>query len=254
MVEALPSRLSGQFTSVGVDLLPVHLTTTGVDIHLAGLEPTFTLPDVADDPEEEDDGSSKVRLKEGLGVEGLDGNIELGNEHKNDEDETEPRTVDASNGLEGDLVQSVAVVLPGGTEANVGHADGAPGEQSGQTRQRLEPGEDDGTARAQVDVGQATKDQDSADGEQRSSGLVNVCEDLGGVSLLGQGRQGTAATIDGRDTDGQDGNQNDDVHEAVKANQTGIFTDQDERRSSDVDVIAGAEQVGVVVGNQQADE
>jgi hypothetical protein len=65
-----------------VDLVPVELTATGVDINLVSAEPTSTLPDEATDPEEDDDGDSKHELEEALSsVEstsgGSDGNEEL---------------------------------------------------------------------------------------------------------------------------------------------------------------------------------
>jgi hypothetical protein len=69
---------------------------------------------------------------------------------------------------------------------------------------------------------------------------------------LGQGSQSTAAAIYSRNADGENGNQNDDIHEAVKPLQAGVFTNQDKRRGIDIDVRAGAEQVIVIVRNQQA--
>ena len=53
---------------VGIDLIPVELTTAGVDVHLVCSEPTGALPEVADDPEEDDDGEGEVGLEEALGV------------------------------------------------------------------------------------------------------------------------------------------------------------------------------------------
>ena len=80
--ETSPGGPSGNLGTVGVDGLPVELTTATVDIHLVGAEPAGTLPGESDDPEEHDDEESKVRREETLsvvqvGAGGSDGVVEL---------------------------------------------------------------------------------------------------------------------------------------------------------------------------------
>lgn len=54
--------------SVGIDGFPIMLTTTGIKINLVELKEALALPQVADGPEEEDDGKSEVGLEETLGI------------------------------------------------------------------------------------------------------------------------------------------------------------------------------------------
>jgi len=64
--------------------------------------------------------------------------------HQDDDDNenTDPRANDTTSGLERNLIQGVSVVSPSLAEANMGEADGAPGEESGKSRERDEPVED----------------------------------------------------------------------------------------------------------------
>jgi hypothetical protein len=78
-----PSRPGGNLGAVGVDGLPVELTTTTVDIHLVGAEPAGALPGETNDPEEDDNEEGEVAGEETLGVvqfraRGGDGVVELG--------------------------------------------------------------------------------------------------------------------------------------------------------------------------------
>lgn len=64
--EATPCGPRGNLGTVGVDGVPVELTTAGVDIHLVGSEPTGALPGEADDPEDNDAEQGKLTLEEAL--------------------------------------------------------------------------------------------------------------------------------------------------------------------------------------------
>tara|TARA_R110002060_G_scaffold69811_1_gene78420 strand:- start:471 stop:830 length:360 start_codon:yes stop_codon:yes gene_type:complete len=109
---------------MGVDGLPVVLTTSGIDIHVSELDPSLALPDPADNVEEDDHRESKVSLEEVLGrgettADRGDGDEELSGHADEDEEETEVGTIDTSNGLEWDLIEGVALVLPAGAETDV---------------------------------------------------------------------------------------------------------------------------------------
>lgn len=56
------------FGTLGVDVLPVDLATTRVDIDLVGAEPSLALPEITTGPEEEDNRKRKVCLEEALGI------------------------------------------------------------------------------------------------------------------------------------------------------------------------------------------
>lgn len=116
-----------------------------------------SLPDVADNVEEDQDECSKIGgwkaresgqehnmiADEQLTEEALSNiarvlghatnrpqcDIELSDKDEGDEDNTEPGTVDTAEGLEGQFFEGVALNLPSTTEANVAQADGQPGEK-----------------------------------------------------------------------------------------------------------------------------
>lgn len=122
---AAPSRHGGDAGTVGVDLLPVVLTETSIEIDLVNGEPTSALPEVTAGPEDEDDGNGKAGHEEvlssagaGLAV-GHDGNEDLGNQDDSAESETHVRAVDTTSSVEGDLVERATLPLPGSAETNV---------------------------------------------------------------------------------------------------------------------------------------
>lgn len=82
----LPGGRRSKLTTVSVDAVPVMLTETSVEVNLAKLQPTLSLPDVAKDVKDNDNGEGQVGLEEGLGitdgaVEVGDGSVELSNQN-----------------------------------------------------------------------------------------------------------------------------------------------------------------------------
>lgn len=146
------------------------------------------------------------------------------------------------------------LVLPGRPEADVRETDAPPGEQRREPGQGQQPGEDGGPVRVQVDVGEEAEGQHDADAAERPAGAVDIRKGLGGVALLREGGEGAAPAVHARDADGDDRDEDDDVHEGVEAAEAGVLADQDEGRGADVGVGAGAEQVRVVRVDEQADE
>lgn len=59
MEDSLPLGPGSDLSSVGVDHIPVDLTASSVDINLFDLKTTLSLPEVADDPEDSNDGNSE---------------------------------------------------------------------------------------------------------------------------------------------------------------------------------------------------
>lgn len=181
------------------------------------------------------------------------GNAYLSCKDENVKRQSKVRAPDAADGLEGDLVGGVAVVGPGLAEADVGEADGAPGEQSGQRRQREEPVEHNLALRVKVDVGQQTKDENDAHRVEGTAGAVDVGEDLGGVALLRKGSEGTGATVDSRHSDGKNRHENGNVHEVIESLEAGVLADEDKGRGVHI-VGRGSEKVGVTSVDEETDE
>lgn len=175
-------------------------------------------------------------------------------ENETQEDETEPRSVDTSGGSEGKLLDGVTLNLPSLSESNVTHADGHPGENGGQTRKSQEPIKDLTTVSGDVHVGNGSEDQDGDDRGQRSTGLVNVGEDSGSETGLGESGQGSRSGVDTRETDREDGDTDGGVDQVVETLDVGVGKDQNERRSLGVVTRGPGEKSLVIVGDQQSDQ
>lgn len=92
-------------------------------------------------------------------------------------------------------------------------ADGAPGKESRKARQSQEPIKDDAAMGGQHNVGESTPEEEEDNRGKRATRFVDIGEDSGGVTLVGEGREGTRTAVDARDANGDDRDANDDVHE-----------------------------------------
>lgn len=155
----------------------------------------------------------------------------LSNEHEEDQSQTNPRAINPKEGPERDFIERVSVVRPRSAESNVGQADGSPSEECSQTRQSQKPREDRFAAGTKANVCDGTEHEDEDGREQRTTGLIYVSEKLGCVALFGECSKSARSTKNSRVPNGDDRDQDDDVHEAVKADQTGIFRGNHKRRS-----------------------
>lgn len=62
--ETLPCGPGLHLLTLGIDEIPVKLTTASVDVHLGGSQPALALPEVTGNPEGSDDEDGKVSLEE----------------------------------------------------------------------------------------------------------------------------------------------------------------------------------------------
>ena len=142
-----PRGLSSDPGPVSIDVLPVQLSPSSIDIDLAGPQPGLALPEIANGPEQHDHRKGQVALEETLSsadpsANGRDSSIELSDEDEEDDEKTEIRTIDTADGLERNLIKGMPVVRPSFAEADMSQADGAPGEEGSETRQSEQPIED----------------------------------------------------------------------------------------------------------------
>lgn len=144
------------------------------------------------------------------------------------------------------------MVSPGLAETNVGKADGAPGEEGSKTRKRHKPVEDGGTSGSQVHVSKRTPHENEADRVEGTTRAIDIGEELGSITLVSERSQSTGATVNTRYTNGDDGNENDHVHEAVKSNQTSILASNDKGRG--IGVGAASEETVVVRLDKETDK
>jgi len=193
-------------------------------------------------------------VSDGSGEKGGRGGTNLSNKTQNIQHQPEVRAIHTADSLEGDLAERAALLLPRGTEANMRQANRTPGKQRGQPRQRQQPIKHRRTIRIQVDIGQRAKRKQHRHRQERPTRAINIRKDLGRVPLLRKRRERARAAVHSRDADREHRDEDDDVHERVEALEVGVLADQDKGRGVDVGIGVRAEQVGVVVRDQQADE
>lgn len=177
----------------------------------------------------------------------------LSDQDENDKNETEPRTVDAKDSAERQFLESVAVICPSLTESDMCETDAAPRKQCSETRQSEKPVKDNSTSSSFAHVGNGAKHDNGNGGDERTARTINVCETFGCVALFGESGQSTRASINSRETDGDDGEENDDVDESAKGGDSCVFGDDYEGRGGNINQ-TGAEKSVVVVFHEKTDE
>lgn len=177
-----------------------------------------------------------------------------GSQHDDAEDKADPRTNDATNGRERDLIKSMAVVLPGSSEANMRQADGAPCEKSGKRRKRKKPVEHFVTAVVHAHKGEKSADEVKNDRGEGAARTINVGEDLGCVTLLSQGSKGAGSSVHRGNTNGEHRDEDDKVHEVVKRLKGGILGSQHERRRIRARVSLLGQKVLIIGADEETNE
>ena len=146
------------------------------------------------------------------------------------------------------------MVLPCIPETNVGEADATPGEERSKTGKRLEPVEGNGSTSIQGHEGKWRPCEDEDGGPQRSASPVNVREEARSVTLLSKRTQCTRATVDTRETDGDDRQHNNDVGEVGESDDAGTLSNNDEGRCLDIDKGSIAEKFGIIMFDEQTNK
>lgn len=171
---------------------------------------------------------------------------ELGGQDADVEAEADVGARDADLGLEGEVAGTVAVSVPGASEADVAGADGGPGEDGGEARDGEEPVQDGVFLFEIGQVGEEAECCGDEDGDEGASSLVDVAEDLGGLAKVGEGGESSRGTEDGGVSDGQDGDEDDGVHHRGEDIDAGSLDGNDKGRRSRICVVfANQHRVGV---------
>lgn len=145
VINPLPSRVRSDLRPGGIDTIPIDLSPSSVNINLRCSEPSGTLPQVATGPEEENNWKSQVGLEEifscadfAFVAKWVERRVELdpvslllrkewgtylSHEYEKDQNKPTPRAVYATDSLEGNLIDGMAMIFPRRTEADVCQAD-----------------------------------------------------------------------------------------------------------------------------------
>lgn len=132
----------------------------------------------------------------GGATEGPDGNVELCDEDQDEDAGSESRAPDATEGPEGEFVDTVPLRLPGHAEPDVGDVDGEPGDDGRETRESQQPVEHLRSHVCHVDVRDGEEREDKEHRRRRPPGLVHVREDFRRVALFSQRHQRTRSRKD----------------------------------------------------------
>lgn len=145
------------------------------------------------------------------------------------------------------------MILPGMSESDVAETDGSPGEQRSQTGKSLKPGEDSASIAVDTEVSEEADQDNGSNRGKWTARLVDVGKELGSETLLSEGDKSSATTVDTRNTNRQNGNQDDDVHERVVTLEASIGDGNDERRGARV-VAASVQQSLIGRVDQKTDQ
>lgn len=259
LVDAPPGRPGSLLSPLlGQQRSEIEFAAASNEIHILAAHDGGLVHELIDDVAGDDDWDGKVDGEEdlsvGLSTDGPDGSPELGDEDKAVEDEAEVGADDTRLRGEGELVESVALELPRATEPDMAEADGAPGEDGGETGESHHPGEGFALLGRGGEVAKETEEGGDGDADDRAAAAVNVGEDLGGLALLGEGGEGAGRAVDGGVADGEDSNHDDYVHDVGEDADTGVLNGNDEGRGLGIRRRASVEKSALVVRDKETDE
>lgn len=178
---------------------------------------------------------------------------ELRDEDEHVEDEADPAPGQPGLRDERQLVERVALQGPGPAEADVAETDRSPGEDARQAGERQHPVQHRpliSTVRAVRDESKRARDRDRDD---RPALAVDVAQDLGRLALVRERGERARTAEDGAVADGEDGDQDHDVHHGGQDRDARVFDGDDEGRGGGVGA-AVFEEALVVVRHQETDE
>ena len=241
-----------------IDIKPPH----AVEVDLGRIHPPRTAvvhPRPEIDHHDDDDGH--VVRKEGLGrgrrPQRPDGQVELDDDQDDAPRKTPPGGPRPRPRFPRKLLRRAALDPPRVPEADVREADHAPAEEGEEGGEVAEPAEDGDARVRDVQVGEAAADDE--DEEQAVPGparAVRPLELLGRHAEVGEAHDGAGAGVAADGAGGEDGDEDDGVHEVGHGPEAGVAVGDDEGGRVGA---AAAEDVRVVGGDgdghhQRADE
>ncbi len=130
----------------------------------------------------------------------------------------------------------------------MGEANRSPSQNGGKTGDSLHPGEGAVFGAGSCEERKKPESGGDDDGADGAALAVNVGEEAGGLALICESGQGSGGAVDGRVTDGKDGDHDHDVHDRVKSCNSSIVDGNNE--GGGLGVGRGlANETGVGIGN-----
>lgn len=215
----------------------VEISPAGVEVHVLDADDVGAEPELVPHVHDNDDGRGGVVQEEILDVGGdrvlavVDGpraDPELGAQDEDVKEEADPGAQDAGLRAEGEFVEGPAAHGPCFAEADVGEADGGPGEQRREGGDGEQPVEDRFFLLDVGEIGEEAEHAGANDGHERAASAVDVGEPTRGLALVGKSGDGAAGAEDGRVAHGHDGNEDDAVHDAGKDLDARVLDGDDE--------------------------
>lgn len=132
--------------------------------------------------------------------------------------------------------------------------DRAPGKDGRQPGDGQHPVESFALFRGGREVAEKTDECGEGDTDHGTTATIDVGEDAGSLALLGEGGEGTRGAVDGRVTDGEDGDHDNDVHDGWEDGNAGIVNGDDEGRGGSISAGGATKKTGLVVWDEETDE
>jgi len=248
---------------LGDELGNVELADTSVQVHVVAADEGCALPELVNDVEQNNNRSGKVDFEEALNLlagshvsipDGEASSPELCDQHETVKEETDPGADDAGLRLEGQLIKSVALSLPSLAESDVGEADTAPCEDGTETRKGQHPVESVGLLARTSKESEKSENGSNADGNYGTTLTVNVSENLGGLTLVGECGKSTRGTVNRGVSDRQNSNQNHSVHDRRKPIDAGVLDGNNEGTGLGISTTGAIDQTWIAGRNKKADE
>lgn len=212
-----------------------------------------TVEDLVAEVQDHEDDHTDVRDKEIGDVEGGDpGGESLGQDDQDTEEKAVPGQIGLEGGLVGQSITRDVARLEGTHESQVTQTDGRPADESSHTGDINQPVEDLSTGLGDVHEPEKTEGGREGNADIGYTAVSDPAEDRGRELLLGQTEEHTTATVDVGVSSREDDSQEDGVDQTGKDLHAGELRGDDHRRGRGVAGVG--DQVGVVVGDQQAHE
>lgn len=222
---SLPPRPGSLFRPLlSKNVCEIQLSPSTRNINVPDTDKLGLLDNLENDETNDNNGESEIGLEEvlnqlttshGTVSHGCETSPELSYQDQNVENQTAPAAVNSGLRLESQFVESVTLCFPCASEPDMTETDTCPIEDSGETGDGQHPVEGLGSRIGACcnDVAQEPEAGGEQDGDDWTAISVNVAENFRSLTAICEGGHGTRRPVNTGISDGQDGDENDNVHD-----------------------------------------